>query len=54
MSTNKTYSLTSEHITDFEELSNKSHFGYSKLIKAFIKYFKANPKEFEKIGDYID
>lgn len=54
MSTIKTYSLTAEHVKDFKELSKKSHFGYSKLIKAFIKYFKANPKEFEKIGDYID
>ncbi len=51
---NKTFSLTIEHINDLKELSNKSHFGYSKLFKAFIKYFKANPEEFKKIGDYLD
>ena len=54
MPENKTYSLTTECINDFNELSKKSHFGYSTLIKAFIKYFKKNPTEFKKIGDYIE
>ena len=54
MPINKTYSLTNEHSNDFDELCKKSHFGYSTLLKAFIKYFKRNPTEFKKIGDYIE
>jgi len=51
---NKTISLTIKSNDNLEELTNKSHFGYSVLFRAFIKYFKDNPKEFENIGDYIE
>ena len=51
---NKTISLTSEHITILEDLCVKSHFNSSMLLRGFIKYFKANPEEFKKIGDYLD
>ena len=51
---NKTVSLTIKCIETLEELCKESNKGGSMLFRAFIKYFKVNPKEFQKIknGDY--
>jgi len=55
---NKTISLTSKHIDILKELCDESISDSSKLIRAFISYFKDNTIEFQKIkqkiknGDY--
>ena len=51
---NKNLSLTAKHIDILKEQCEESNFNSSKLIRAFINYFKANPNEFKKIkdGDY--
>ena len=53
-SMNKTVSLTIKCIEVLEELIKESNLDGSKLFRAFIRYFKLNPKEFQKIknGDY--
>lgn len=48
---NKTLSLTAKHIDILEELCKESNSDSSKLFRAFISYFKANPNEFQKIID---
>lgn len=55
---NKTISLTSEYIDILKELRDEAISDSSKLIRAFIGYFKDNSVEFQKIkqkiknGDY--
>lgn len=48
-SMNKTLSLTVKSIEDLDELCKESNLDSSKLFRAFISYFKANPIKFKEI-----